>query len=87
MKLSERYLSSKIDHSKGEWRGIPFEGYEVTINFIAGKSEEDRKTMSYKKTTATKEEAEKIQGSAIKIIKTYLKNPNDPSIQTRIINL
>ena len=84
MRISDRYLSSKIDYSKGEWRGIPFESYEVFINFIAGKSEEDRKSMTYKKTVGTKEEAEKIQANALKIISTYLKNPNDPLLQTTV---
>lgn len=72
MKISKRYLSSKIDHIKGNWLGIPFEHYVCVINFLAGrKGNTIRKTFRHE--FATKEEAKKMEDQALYVIKDYLK--------------
>lgn len=71
MKLSDIYLSSKIDHIKGDRLGIPFEHYTLVINFLVGKNKDDniRKTLKYE--FATKKEAKEMEGKALRIIKDF----------------
>lgn len=73
MKLSDRYLSSKIDHIKGDWLGIPYEHYVLVINFLAGEKKSDSIRKTFKHEFATKQEAKKMEDMALYIIKDYLK--------------
>ena len=73
MKLSDRYLSSKIDHIKGDWLGIPYEHYLLVINFLGGEKRSDNNRQTFKHEFATKKEAQKMEDKAFFVIKDYLK--------------
>lgn len=51
-RIEDRYLSSKITHNKGDFRGILWENFEVIINFIAGETP-NYFIMTYSKECAT----------------------------------
>ncbi len=85
-RIEDRYLSSKITHNKGDFRGILWENFEVIINFIAGENPNYFR-MTYSKECATKKEAEKLESQAISIIGKYIKNPNDEFFKTRILEI
>ncbi len=90
MKLSDRYLSSKIDHIKGIWMGIPFENYTLVINFLSGKKKSSIIRKTFKHEFATEREAKDMEGKALCIIKDYLKKgfiDYGELTQTRIIEL
>ena len=74
--LSDRYLSSKINYNKGDFRGISWENWEVTINFIDGYSP-NYVSKSYKKECSTEKEAKQLQSRALSIVKRAVENPDD----------
>ena len=80
--IEDRYLSSKITHNKGDFRGILWENFEVIINFIAGETP-NYFIMTYSKECATKKKAEKLESQALSIIRKYIKNPNDEFFKTK----
>ncbi len=86
MKIDKRYLSSKIDHNKGEWRGIPWENWEVTINFLLGK-EPNIEQKTIKKECATEKEAKKLQSQALKIIRLAISDPENEFFKQRVIEI
>ena len=55
----DRYLSSKITHNKGDFRGIIWENWEVVINFVDGFAP-NYISKSYKKECATEKEAKQL---------------------------
>lgn len=80
----DRYLSSKITHNKGDFRGIPWENWEIVINFLSGNAP-NYESKSYRKECATKKEAKQLESRALSIIKRYLKNPNDEFFKQRVL--
>ena len=82
--IEDRYLSSKITHNEGNFKGIPWENYEVVINFLAGEAP-NYFTLKYTKKCSTKKEAEKLESQALSIIRKYIKNPNDKFFKTKTL--
>ena len=81
-----RYLSSKITHRKGDFRGIVWENWEVVINFLAGTAP-NYVSKSYVKECATEKEAKQLQSKALSIIRKYIKNPDDEFFKQTLILL
>lgn len=82
--LEDRYLSSKITHNKGDFRGIPWENWEVVINFVAGHAP-DFETRTYKKECATEKEAKKLESRALSIIQLAITKPDEEFFKQRLI--
>lgn len=82
--IEDRYLSSKITHNKGDFKGIPWESFEVVINFLAGETP-NYFSVKYSKECATRKEARKLELQAISIIRKYIKNPNDKFFKTKTL--
>ena len=79
----DRYLSSKVTHNKGDFRGIPWGNWEVVINFVGGDSP-NYVSKSYKKECSTEKEAKQLESRALSIIRRYVKNPNDEFFKQRM---
>ena len=76
MKLEERYLSSKIDHIKGnhdlgKGRTVPYENYTLVINFVSGEKP-NLKSRTYREEFATHKEAKVKEGKALSIINKHI---------------
>ena len=84
--ISDRYLSSKINHNKGDFRGIVWENWEVVINFIDG-IYPNYTTKTYKNECASQKEAIKLESRALKIIELAVKDPNNEFFKQRIIKI
>jgi hypothetical protein len=84
--LSDRYLSSKITHNKGDFRGIAWENWEVVINFLNGESP-DYVSKSFKRECATEKEAKKLESKALSIIQLAITDPKNEFFKTTIINI
>ena len=85
-RIEDRYLSSKITHNKGDFKGIPWENFKVVINFLAGEAP-NYFSLNYSKECATRKEAEQLESQAISIIEKYIKNPNDKFFKTITLQL
>jgi len=72
MKIENRFLSSKITHNKGDFRGIPWENWEVVINFLDGTTP-NLVAKTFKKECSTEKEAKKLESKALSIIKLAVK--------------
>jgi|LauGreDrversion4_2_1035121.scaffolds.fasta_scaffold539717_2 hypothetical protein len=86
MLIRDRYLSSKITHNKGDFRNIPWENWEVVINFTAGNAP-DFETKSYRHECATEKEAKKLQSQALSIIKLAIKDPENKFFKQTVIEV
>ena len=79
-KLSDRYLSSKITHNKGDFREIPWENWEVVINFLDGDV-----SKSFKRECSTEKEAKKLESKALSIIQLAITDPKNEFFKTTMI--
>ena len=84
MTIDDRYLSSKITHKKGDFKGIPWENWEIIINFIDGVAP-NYVSKSYRKECSTEKEAKQLQSKALLIIKKAIKNQNDEFFKQKVI--
>jgi hypothetical protein len=76
MKIEDRFLSSKITHNAGDFRGILWENWEVVINFLEGETPK-LVAKTFKRECATEKEAKKLEAKALSIIKLAVKDPKN----------